>query len=531
MLKSIKHYIEMQKWRMFVFSLLAVLWCAATWFVFENSAHNRVHEYIDREHIQAKDDAESIASNIGQRIFQVRSIPSILAVDYYVVSALIKVWSDVEIYPQQLVEKKRRWLYDPMLDDLSNRLNKMRTEVSLHTLFVLNANGDCIAAGKPQEFPVFIGVNYSDRKYFLEAQEGDDGRQFAIGRTDSIKALFYSKPVLDSGKFIGAIVSRVNVESLTNLVFDQDVFVTDENGVVILAKDSNLLMKALPGSRCLELSPDMADNVYKTSAFDGLDLVPLQFDGINGVVRWKDSEFPYVHTSVAVKGEKITVHVLRNLKQVKTIMNDRILLFGAVSFSGTIFMALILGIIEYIRSISNHRNELISLNNSLNVLARTDALTGCANRRHFYEVLESERKRGVRYGSSFSLLGLDIDHFKQINDAYGHPAGDRVLCGLVSIVKDAIRPNDKVGRVGGEEFSILLVETTESDAVAIAERIRCTIQNARVKFDDIEIYFTVSVGVSQWKSSASESLDSLISRCDKALYQAKGMGRNQIVVL
>jgi len=531
MSKILGTYIGLHKKEFLALSLVAALWCVANWFASERFANNRIHEYIDRERGHAIEDAENIASNIGQRILQIQSIPTVLSIDYYVISALMKFNTTVKNHPQSVVEKQRLYISDPELDALNDRLNKLRTEISLHTLFVLNVTGDCIAAGKPHEFPVFIGENYADRKYFLEARDGKSGRQFAVGRTDNIRALFYSKPVLDAGQFIGTVVSRVNVESLTNLVFDQDVFVTDENGVIILSKDSSILMKALPGAKCLELDAAVTNSVYKMNRFESLEFVPVQADGLNNVVLWKNAEYPYIHISAIVKNEQVSVHVLRDLKQVLTIKKDQKILFGLVSSAGILLMVLCFGVIAYFRSVSQHRQELIVLNESLDLLARTDALTGCANRRSFYESLGAELQRGMRYDLSFSVLSLDIDHFKKINDTHGHPGGDQVLCHMVSIIQNIIRPTDRLGRVGGEEFGVLLVQTTASDAVVIAERIRSTIENSCAVFDNIEIHFTVSIGVSQWRSTESETLSALISRCDDALYKAKKRGRNQVVVI
>jgi diguanylate cyclase (GGDEF)-like protein len=531
MLASLVSYFKMHKKEFLIFSLLSFVWCCATWIVSERIAANRIHEYINRERIHAKEETENVASTIGQRIFQVRSVATILSTDYYVVSALIKFGPSADISSKQVFDKQKRWLSDPGLSVLNGRLDKLRTEILLHTLFVLNAEGDCIAAAKPQEFPVFIGVNYSDRKYFLDAQRGDGGRQFAVGRTDNIRALFFSRPVLDSGKFIGAIVSRLNVESLADLVFDHDVFVTDENGVVILAKDASLLMKAMPGSKCLELDAETASGVYKKHSFECLELGHWQVEGINDLVHWKGVEYPFLHTSIEVKDEKITVHVLRELKQVLTIKNDRIMWFSMFSLAGTLFLTLCFGIFAYIRSISSHRQELIALNKHLDLLARTDALTGCANRRSFFESLEAERQRSIRYKLAFSMLSLDIDNFKRVNDAFGHPVGDQVLCSTVSIIENIIRPSDKLGRVGGEEFGVLLVKTTETDAFAVAERIRASIENVCTDFEGLKVKFTVSIGVSQWKFKEASGLDALIKKCDKALYEAKKRGRNQVVVM
>ena len=530
-LKSFKSFFKVQQQGICIFIVLALLCGAATWYISGEFAASRMSSLLNQVQSDAEDDAKNIALNINQRIFQAQSIPNILSKDYYVLEALKTFQSPAEDSQKTPAEKQKRFLSSTVIDILNARLNEIRTDNFLHTLFVLNLAGDCIAAGKPQEVQSFIGMNYSDRKYFLEAQDGHPGRQFAVGRTDDIRALFYSKPVLDSGNFLGAIVSRIYVDNLTNLALDQDVFVTDENGVVILAKDPELLMKTLPGSKCLGLIADVANSVYKQSNFERLELAPFQSGETTGLVRWKKAEYPYVHAVATVKDEQITVHVLRDLKQVLALNTDRKLWFYMVSLAGILLLALCLGIIEYIRSISFHRKELIALNENLNLLARTDTLTGCSNRRSFYEALENERLRSIRHNYSFSVLSIDIDHFKNINDAYGHPAGDTILRTLVAKIVDIIRPTDMIGRVGGEEFGILLVQTVATDAVSISERIRTAIEHADASHENIQIHFTVSIGVTQWRFTDSESLDILISRCDNALYEAKRNGRNQVVLI
>ncbi len=155
--------------------------------------------------------------------------------------------------------------------------------------------------------------------------------------------------------------------------------------------------------------------------------------------------------------------------------------------------------------------------------AEKDALTGLLNRRKFYEVLEQEKERAVRYARSLSLLMFDIDHFKAVNDTYGHSAGDKVLKTTASVVTDHIRKADVLGRIGGEEFAVLATETTAESALALAEKIRCAVEMAE---HDHAGKITVSIGVSTYDIGLT--LDEFVRRADEALYAAKNNGRNRV---
>lgn len=511
-----------------LFLLLAALWCVATWMLSGMFSWRRGMDVVERERRYAIVTAENIALNISQKLLHVRSVPIILSQDGGVVSVLEKFGPQVAKSALSAVENRTLWQGDAAIQGLTQRLDKLRDEIDLHTLFVLNAAGDCIAAGKPPESPNFIGMNYADRQYFIEAQKNNNGRQFAVGRTDNVGALFYAKPVLARGQFVGAVVSRINVKNLTNLVLDQEVFVTDENGVVILARDAGMLMKVLPGSRSLDSGSEVLEGVYKRKTFAELDFRPLPFGDAGDVVQWKTADHPFVHAQSSAKDELVTVHVLRNLGQISVINKERFLWFGLASLAGVLLLALVFGMIAYVRSISRHRRELLGLNENLARQAHTDVLTGCANRRCFLAMLEAERQRSLRQALPLSMLSLDIDHFKQVNDIYGHPGGDAVLRHLVSVVESVIRPTDRLGRVGGEEFGILLPHTTACDAASIAERVRAAVEESPAVYEQETIAFTVSIGVSQWILETQERVDEFICRCDKALYEAKDRGRNQV---
>jgi diguanylate cyclase (GGDEF)-like protein len=162
------------------------------------------------------------------------------------------------------------------------------------------------------------------------------------------------------------------------------------------------------------------------------------------------------------------------------------------------------------------------LHDELAYLAGTDPLTGVANRRSFFEQGERERARATRRGTSFSLLVIDVDRFKAINDSYGHVGGDTVLRGLVDAVTACLRPSDTLARFGGDEFCALLPDTDAALARSVAERI----QNA---LGGGEIALTVSIGIAEWHPGAGD-LTHLIALADAALYRAKEEGRDRIVV-
>jgi len=166
------------------------------------------------------------------------------------------------------------------------------------------------------------------------------------------------------------------------------------------------------------------------------------------------------------------------------------------------------------------------------LLAVTDSLTGLPNRRHFFEAASSEFARAKRYNKTFSIIMMDIDHFKKINDEYGHHAGDIVIQTVAQHLQKAMRGADILGRYGGEEFVALLPETTAREAHAVAERIRGGIQVSGVQTSAISIKVTASFGVSCFDSSIDRFLDikEVIDRADKALYEAKHSGRNRVAV-
>lgn len=158
--------------------------------------------------------------------------------------------------------------------------------------------------------------------------------------------------------------------------------------------------------------------------------------------------------------------------------------------------------------------------------AKHDALTGLANRREAHEQLDSEYQRYLRNRRHFSVLLMDIDLFKSINDTYGHHVGDDTIVMVAQTIRDTSRKVDTVSRWGGEEFLLLLPETDNEEAARTANRIRKRIASTPVESDGQSVSTTISIGVAT--IAGNESIDRLLQRADEALYQAKSLGRNQV---
>jgi diguanylate cyclase (GGDEF)-like protein len=163
---------------------------------------------------------------------------------------------------------------------------------------------------------------------------------------------------------------------------------------------------------------------------------------------------------------------------------------------------------------------------NLGRLASVDGMTGLLNRQRFLELAEKEFERCRRYHRPLSMLMIDIDNFKQINDRYGHDIGDKVIVGIAKICRSISRDTDITARLGGEEFGMLVPETAQHDAVSFAERLRVAISETRISLPEGELLATVSIGVAE--QSVEIELADLMKHADLALYDAKRSGRNRV---
>ena len=174
------------------------------------------------------------------------------------------------------------------------------------------------------------------------------------------------------------------------------------------------------------------------------------------------------------------------------------------------------------------RQELANRKAAIEALLQRDDLTGTGNRRFLMHMLEQEKSRSDRSGATFCLAMLDLDYFKKVNDSYGHPAGDAVLKKFTQVAQEGLRKIDYFGRLGGEEFMLIMSETTMDGARVKAERLRGNVEQAHYAEIDSKLVQTVSVGIAEYRRG--ETVDQILHRADQAMYQAKANGRNRVEI-
>lgn len=232
------------------------------------------------------------------------------------------------------------------------------------------------------------------------------------------------------------------------------------------------------------------------------------------------------------KGEEERLRFLGILRSQGKVDNYEILFrkIDGSTFTGLLSSRpLELGGVRHVVSVLRDIDERKQMENELEKQARTDALTGISNRRYFLRSVRREILHSKETGGRLVFMMLDVDYFKRINDYYGHQLGDTVLRRVSKAIRSALRGSDLLGRIGGEEFAILLVNTDPAAGERIAENIRRKVESLEVYADtSTPVYITVSIGLTEYSSRKDDTVEALIARADEALYKAKAEGRNSV---
>lgn len=336
------------------------------------------------------------------------------------------------------------------------------------------------------------------------------------------------------------IYQRMNLQNAMEVITRRTQQITRADGAVIeMLEDGEMVYKAVSGTMepflnmrikakgslsglCIESANALRCD--DSEADERVDKVACRKVGLRSMIV-----VPLIHNSETVGVLKVTSSKLRGFSTED--MHSLQLMAGVLS--ATLRDASASEALQDTNRSLNMSNELLKQQKTQlesdklkwKDRADTDEMTGLKNHRFFQECLAQEYARAKRYGDALSLILCDIDHFKQINDRYGHPAGDSIIKQVADILGNSARPSDCVARYGGEEFAIILTQTPLDGAVAIANRICDTIRKAAWPHGPV----TVSIGISDLKSGAINA-PALVEQADKALYQSKAEGRDRIMV-
>ena len=518
-----------------LFALASVVWAFAAWFIADRLVANVTERALEREQADVSASAASIGAHTGFVLAHLRNIPKVLAIDPGIVLALSRMGPYVAQNIQPPSEFRRRLLRQDELFALAARLERTVDELGVDQIWVMNAAGDCIASGGFSPLASATGVNYADRDYFQRAKRDGISQQFAVGRTTFAPGIYHGAAVFDAGRFLGVVAVKINRMQLSRLLSDRSSFITDENGVVVVAGDDELLMKAIPGNTLATMSSRQRLARYRRDEFAPLTIDVVEIDGFR-LQRLAGRAEPMLSAASGNPVDTLRVWVFRDVAEAVLRRGDFYGLFVLLLFGGESLIAAVGARLNAVRRRREHQAEmarinaeLVKLNDELRVQACVDALTGCCNRRHFLAELDVELKRAARFAQPCSLAILDIDHFKEVNDRYGHATGDALLCHLVRTLCGCLRASDALGRLGGEEFALLMPQTDLAGAREVAERLRRAVDAADLVLGEIRLHLTISVGVDQWRGG-DDLAESLVARADAAMYVAKNGGRNRVIV-
>ncbi|WP_353116069.1 diguanylate cyclase [Nitratidesulfovibrio sp.] len=409
--------------------------------------------------------------------------------------------------------------------------------MGLHIAWLMDHSGTCIATSNYEAAESLLGTNYADRAYFIAAMSGERGRQFAVGRMSSIPGFFFASPVRQYGAVLGVVAVKTDLPTLSRRLRLDAAFITDEQGVVVLANDKAHIFHALPDAPVRDMPVSARILRYKREAFPELSLRPFVVRGINekhGLTLIGDATRPALLGVTHRPQDGLSLHVAEEVGEALTLEDRRQVRFHFTALSGLAMLGTLLSAIIYtlrnlsqLRIIEGSNLALTHLNEELRRMAERDHLTGCFNRRRLDEAMNAELARSARSGHPLALAMLDLDHFKAVNDRYGHGVGDAMLAHVTEIIRNQLREPDLLARVGGEEFALLLPDTGEGEAVALLERVRRKVEETPLPHADGPIPMTVSAGVAEARPEIEPGR--WMHEADAAMYMAKRCGRNRTV--
>lgn len=487
--------------------------------------------------------ADNIAQIIASDLSMARAIPATLAETPAIQGVLAQSRNYAANRSEREPERQARLLKVPVLRQADAFLHDARGFAGLDNMWLVDPDGICVASSDAFEPLSCVGHDLSTRGYVKEALLGSYGQMYAVGRMSGENGVYISAPVYSDGTLVGLIVAKIGLRRLRHWVTAPGSFVADENGVIVMASDSRFEGYRLPDAGVTRMDPAERFDSYRRASFPSLDIVPLQsrmeheapwvpapLAGRMVVLRPADPPSLYVTRGGINSG--FSVHLLTPITQWPHLVDERVnirrLTFAVLV--GSLLLAATLAA-SYRREKRHHREarhlatQLEASNAQLWAEARDDALTGALSRRYFLSLLQREIGAARTSGTPLCLAIADLDHFKQINDRFGHTVGDHALAHFVERCRAALRPGDTIGRLGGEEFALLLPATSLSEGFAVAEQVREALRHERSPRLPEAVELRVSVGVTEL--SGDDTLERIVSRSDRALYAAKSAGRDR----
>ena len=347
--------------------ILLALWLVSSWFIADYILTSQTHALVQKETDDLSQQADNMARNIGRNLEYLHGIPSLLAKDENVLKALSRFGATV-LSSLPAEQRKKIWSEDSLLTTVDSHLALAATSLGANVLFVTNASGDCVAASNVNKPESFVGANYANREYFQMARKGGPGHQYAMGKISNIPGLYFSAPITINGQFAGAVIAKINLPNLSHWVNQADAFISDEYGVIILARDTSMEMRSLP-----DASITMLSSAERLARYKRTDFPPVAIN------LWGNPRFPSLHrfnhdsqplliTTRSLPDNGIDIHTLKRLPGVADLGAERLYLFLLLATTGSMLLLAIGSRILFAR---NRRQSELGVARSSSLLRAT----------------------------------------------------------------------------------------------------------------------------------------------------------------
>ncbi|MCC8401049.1 diguanylate cyclase [Paraburkholderia sp. MMS20-SJTN17] len=532
--------------------VLIVLVC---WFVAGMVADRMVQQELDAALRTQRQMSTSIVDNMAEVIASdlamSRAIPATMAEMDLVQRALAQSQNYAANSEAAEPALRAALLKDPKMAAVSRFLHEAQGFSGLDQVWIVNANGICVASSSSMSGPdgaqqSFVGVDMRARGYLTNALLGAFSEAYGVGHTTGEPGIFIAAPVYSKGLLVGAVVAKVGIARLRHWVAHAGTFVSDDNGVIIMAHNSALEGHVLPHSRVTQMSPAERRIMYRRETFP--DMLILEDTQMREQAPWVpaaaaaqlfgmiEQPVPALYQNRGGLNSGLSAHLVDPLaawpELLRNHKRDHLLVF--LTLAGTVALAWVITV-SYVRERRHHRatrdlaEQLQSANTLLSAEARQDSLTGALSRRYFLDLLRHEIDRAHAGREPLCMAIADLDHFKQINDRFGHAAGDRALEHFVDTCRAELRVSDAIGRLGGEEFGLLLPATNLTAGREVVERLRLRLKAVPSPRLPPSVELSVSIGITEL--SPDDLPERIMSRADTALYAAKTGGRDRTEAL
>ncbi len=332
-------------------ALTLITWGLLAWFIASNCFNREYQSLVEKEQQHAQDVSLDIAESFRRNLHFVAGVSDTFRQG-------LRIWKAVARFDPAIPASRlpkpalvHRWTADPVLQDLNKQLNLIQKSLGIDSIFVVNAAGDCISASNWDMPATPIGTNFYDRQWFTDAAHGKSGMQYAMGRTTHVPGLFFAAPVVVGNKFSGAIISKINLPSLSFLTRKYESYVADSYGVIIIARDPDMLMKSIPGASVKTLSVQEKLALYARTDFPEFRTTPWQGLPGNVVNHAGNGEPPFVMATAELPEYGLKIFSRAEMPNLPMLERERLSMFLLLWVLGSVAILLTGAALFYLRSV------------------------------------------------------------------------------------------------------------------------------------------------------------------------------------